>query len=249
MAGKLEGQTALVTGGSRGIGRACALALAENGANVVLTYRGDGRGAEETAEKCRGYGVQALAVRSDVSDSAAWKELAGKALSLTGTLEILVNNAGITRDGLLLRMEDEDIESVIKTNLFGAFYGMRAVCRAMMKQRYGRIISISSAVGLHGNAGQTNYAASKAGIIGLTKSLAKELVGRHITVNAVAPGFIETDMTKTLSAEARERALSKIPLKEMGSPEDIANAVVFLALRESRYITGQVISVDGGMGI
>jgi 3-oxoacyl-[acyl-carrier protein] reductase len=246
---KLENQTALITGASRGIGKAIAMALAGEGANVVINYAGNEEAAEETAALCRDMGVEAICIKADISDENAWADMVEKAKSLTGRLDILVNNAGINRDNLLFRISEEDFDAVLKTNLYGCFHGLKSVYRLMMKQRYGRIVNISSVVGLHGNGGQANYAAAKAGIIGLTKSMAKELSSRGVTVNAIAPGFIETDMTKAMPEAAKEAALSQIPMKSLGKPEDIAHTALFLASPESRYITGQVISVDGGMGI
>lgn len=244
-----SGKTAVVTGGSRGIGRAVAMELARGGANVVLCYAGNENAAKETVSACEALGAKAMAVRCDVSDAAQVKELMDAAQKEFGTIHILVNNAGITRDNLLLRMTEEDFDAVLDTNLKGAFLCMKAVCRTMMRQRYGRIISISSIVGLRGNAGQMNYAASKAGLIGLTKSMAKELASRGVTANAVAPGFIETDMTAALPEPAKSAMLSSIPAARLGAAEDVARAVAFLASEEAGYITGQVLAVDGGMAM
>lgn len=243
----LENKTAIVTGGSRGIGRAICIALAKEGANVVTCYAKGAAEAEATAAVCREYGVQALAVQADVSVKDDVERLFEEALKVTGTVEILVNNAGITRDGLLIRMSDEDFDWVVDANLKGTFYCMRAAAKLMMRKRYGRIVNISSVVGVSGNAGQVNYAASKAGIIGMTKSLAKELGSRNVTANAVAPGFITTDMTQGLSDAVKEQLQKEIPLVRMGQPEDVADAVVFLASDRAAYITGQVLHVDGGM--
>ena len=246
---ELAGKTALVTGGSRGIGRAVCLELAARGANVALCYAGNREAAEKTAEECRALGAQVLAVQGDVArlpDCEAAFQAAEEAL---GPVDILVNNAGITRDGLLLRMKEEDLDRVLEVNLKGVFHCMKLAARGMSRRRWGRIISMSSVVGLHGNAGQVNYAASKAGVIGMTKSLAKELGGRGVTVNAIAPGFIDTDMTAVLPEEVRGKLLASIPLGRLGRPEDVARTAAFLAGPGGDYITGQVISVDGGMGI
>lgn len=243
----LENKTAIVTGGSRGIGRAICVALAKEGANIVTCYAKGAAAAEETVAMCREYGVQAVAVQADVAVPGEVEALFAEALKITGTIEILVNNAGITRDGLLLRMSDDDFNQVIDTNLRGVFYCMRAASKLMMKKRYGRIVTISSVVGVSGNAGQVNYAASKAGVIGMTKSLAKELGSRNVTANAVAPGFITTDMTEGLPDAVKEQMAKEIPLSRMGRPEDVADAVTFLVSDKASYITGQVLHVDGGM--
>lgn len=242
-------RAAVVTGGSRGIGRAICLALASQGVNIALCYAGSAEQAENTAEECRALGVQAMAVKCDVADAAQVQNLMDTTLAAFGRIDILVNNAGITRDKLMMTMKETDFDAVIATNLKGAFLCTRAVTRPMMKQRYGRIVNLSSVVGVHGNAGQANYAASKAGLIGMTKSAAKELASRGITVNAVAPGFIETDMTAVLPENVKSGLLGAIPMGALGSPEDVANAVAFLASDEARYITGQVLGVDGGMGM
>lgn len=246
---ELTGKTAVVTGGSRGIGRAICLKLAGQGANIVLNYAGNAAAAEETRAACEALGVRALAVQGDVADPAACNALIDTAIEAFGQVDILVCNAGITRDNLLMRMSDEEFQKVIDTNLKGTFHCMRAVIRPMMKKRRGRIISISSVVGLMGNAGQINYAASKAGVIGMTRSLAREVASRGITVNAVAPGFIRTDMTDVLSDAVKEGILRSIPLGKLGEAEDVANTVLFLASDEAAYITGQVLSVDGGMAM
>ena len=243
------GKTAVVTGGSRGLGRAVCLELAAGGANVVLCYAGNENAANETAAACEALGAKVLAVRCDVADSAQVKALMGEALKVFGRIDILVNNAGITRDGLLMMMKETGFDDVINTNLKGAFLCMKAVARTMMKQRYGRIVNLSSVVGLRGNAGQVNYAASKAGVIGMTKSLAKELASRGVTVNAVAPGFMETDMTAAMPEAAKTATLAAIPMGRMGAAEDVVKAVAFLASEEAGYSTGQVLAVDGGMSM
>ena len=244
-----EGKTALVTGGSRGIGRAICLELAKGGANIVLCYAGNAEKAEQTAADCEALGVKALAVRCDVSDAADVKNLVDTAIKTFGRIDILVNNAGITRDGLLMTMKEEDFDAVLDANLKGAFLCCKEAARRMVRQRWGRIINLSSVVALRGNAGQTNYAASKAGLIGLTKSLARELASRNVTVNAVAPGFIETDMTAALPEAVRTEMAKDIPAGRAGQPEDVANAVAFFAAEQSSYLTGQVLCVDGGMAM
>lgn len=244
---RLENKTAIVTGGSRGIGRAICTTLAKEGANIVTCYANGAAAAEETIAMCKEYGVQAVAVQADVADAAQVETLFAKAQEVTGSVEILVNNAGITRDGLILRMSDENFNQVLDTNLKGAFYCMRTASKLMMRKRYGRIVTISSVVGVSGNAGQVNYAASKAGVIGMTKSLAKELGSRNITANAVAPGFITTDMTDALPDTVKQQMEKEIPLARLGTPEDVANAVAFLVSEQASYITGQVLHVDGGM--
>ena len=243
------GKTAVVTGGSRGIGRAVCLELAKGGANVVLCYAGNEAAAQETVAACEAAGAKALTVKCDVADAQQVKNLMDEAVKTFGRIDILVNNAGITRDGLLMMMKESDFDDVISANLRGTFLCMKAVSRTMMKQRYGRIVNLSSVVGLHGNAGQVNYAASKAGVIGMTKSLAKELASRGVTVNAVAPGFIATDMTAAMTDAAKEATLAAIPMSRLGAPEDVARAVAFLASDEAAYITGQVLAVDGGMSM
>ncbi len=243
------GKTAVVTGGSRGLGRAVCLELAKGGANVVLCYAGNEAAAGETVVACEALGAKALAVRCDVAKADEVKALMDAAVQAFGRIDILVNNAGITRDGLLMMMKEDDFDAVINANLKGAFLCMKAVSRLMMKQRWGRIVNLSSVVGLRGNAGQVNYAASKAGVIGMTKSLAKELATRGVTVNAVAPGFIDTDMTAAMPQAAREATLASIPMGRMGAPEDVAKAVAFLASDEAAYVTGQVLAVDGGMAM
>ena len=244
-----SGKTAIVTGGSRGLGRAICLKLAKGGAKVVFCYAGNETAAQETLAACEALGAKAAAVCCDVTDAEADLTLVKTTVNLFGRVDILVNNAGITRDGLLLTMKEADFDAVIAANLKGAFLCMKAVARQMVKQRYGRIVNLSSVVGLRGNAGQVNYAASKAGVIGMTKSLAKELAGRNITVNAVAPGFIDTDMTAALTETAKNAALGSIPMGRMGTPENVAKAVVFLAGEDAGYITGQILAVDGGMSM
>lgn len=244
-----EGKTAVVTGGSRGLGRAICLELAAGGANVVLCYAGNEAAARETARAVEALGAKALAVRCDVSDAAQADALVKAAVEAFGRVDILVNNAGIARDNLIMRMSEADFDLVLSANLKGTFLCMKAVSRLMLKQRYGRIVNLSSVVALRGNAGQVNYAASKAGVIGMTKSLAKELASRGVTVNAVAPGFIETDMTAALPESARSAAQGSIPMGRLGAPEDVAKAVAFLASDAAAYITGQVLAVDGGMAM
>jgi|TARA_B100001971_G_scaffold211295_1_gene238742 3-oxoacyl-[acyl-carrier protein] reductase len=241
----LSNRVALVTGGGRGIGRAIALKLAEVGATVVVNDINDG--GQGVAEEIQATGRQSLAVPADVSSSEDVSKMVEIAVSTYGKIDILVNNAGISRDQLLIRMSDEDWDRVININLKSVFLCTRAAVRHMLKERWGRIISISSIVGLVGNQGQVNYASAKAGIIGFSKTIAKEIASRGITANAIAPGFIDTEMTKRLPESQRQELLKRIPLGYLGSPNDIAEAVAFLASEEARYITGQVLGVDGGM--
>lgn len=243
----LEGKTALVTGASRGIGRAIAIELAQAGADVAVNYAGSEQAAEEVVQQIESMGRRAFKVKADVASSAQVEEMVKQVLERFEKLDILVNNAGITRDNLIMRMKEEEFDQVMNTNLKGVFNCIKAVTRPMMKQRSGKIINISSVVATLGNAGQANYVAAKAGVIGLTKSAAKELASRNIYVNAVAPGFIETDMTDKLPQEMREQLLSQIPLARLGQPEQIAKVVRFLASEESSYMTGQTLHVDGGM--
>ena len=243
----LNGKTALVTGASRGIGRAIALRLAEDGANVAVIYAGSADKAEAVVDEITALGVNAKAYRCNVADSAAVNETVKAVTNDLGKIDILVNNAGITRDGLMLRMKDEDFDAVLDTNLKGAFNMIRACYSGFIRKKSGRIINISSVSGIMGNAGQANYSASKAGVIGLTKSVARELASRGITCNAVAPGFIQTDMTENLGDN--NPLLNSIPLGRMGKPEDIAAAVGFLASDSAAYITGEVLKVDGGLAI
>jgi 3-oxoacyl-[acyl-carrier protein] reductase len=246
MKDRMNTKTAFITGASRGIGKACAIALARAGVRVALAAR-DMVKLEETATEVRKLGAEAHVVAIDMASQDSIKEAIACTARDFGRIDILVNNAGITRDGLALRMKPEDWDAVIRTNLTGAFFACQQVLQGMMKERWGRIINISSIVGESGNPGQANYAASKAGLIGLTKSLAQEIASRNITVNAVAPGFIETDMTAVLSEEQKANMLAQIPLKRFGLPEEIAAAVRFLASEEAGYITGHVLSVNGGM--
>lgn len=247
--GKLDGKTAVVTGASRGIGRAIALELAKEGANVVVNYSGSKEKADEVVEEILKIGKKAIAVQANVADNESVQNLMKTALDEFGSIDILVNNAGITRDNLLMRMKEEEWDEVIQTNLKGVFLCTKAVTRQMMKQRSGRIINIASVVGVTGNAGQANYTAAKAGVIGLTKTTSRELASRNILVNAVAPGFITTEMTDALPEDIKNTMLSQIPLAKLGKPEHVAKAVVFLASDDAEYITGQVLHVDGGIAM
>ena len=242
-------QTAIVTGGSRGIGRAVAVRLAKDGMNLVINYRGNSAAAEETERMCRELGAEVLLVQGDVSRAEDCEKLAAQAKEAFGRVDVLVNNAGITRDGLLARMTEEDFRAVLDVNLVGPWNMMKAVNRIMMKQRYGRIVNLSSVTGMMGNMGQTNYAAAKAGILGMTKSYAREVASRGITVNAVAPGFIDTDMTEAMPEGAKDKIITGIPMGRTGKPEDVAEAVAFLASEQAGYITGEVLRVDGGMAM
>ncbi len=243
----LENKVALVTGGSRGIGRAIVLALAQRGADVAINFAGNVAAAEQVAAEVQQLGRKALLVQGDVADTEACAAMVDKVVAELGRIDILVNNAGITRDGLLMRMKEADWDAVLTTNLKGVFNCTKAAVKYMMKQRAGKIVNISSVVGVMGNAGQANYAAAKAGVIGFTKSVAKEVASRGITANAVAPGFIATDMTSVLPEKVVEEMAAGIPLKRAGQPEDVANAVLFLVSDEAAYITGQTLHVDGGM--
>ena len=244
---KLEGKVAVVTGASRGIGRAIALKLADEGAKVIVNYSGSQAKAEEVVTAIQEAGGEALAMQASVAKSEEVAVLMEAAVKTFGSLDILVNNAGITRDNLLMRMKENEWDDVMDTNLKGVFLCTKAVTRQMMKQRAGRIINISSIVGVAGNAGQANYVAAKAGVIGLTKTTAKELASRNILVNAIAPGFIETEMTAELPEDLKQGMLTQIPLAKLGQPEDIAKAVVFLASEDANYMTGQTLQIDGGM--
>lgn len=243
----LEGKIAVVTGASRGIGRAVAQRLASEGATVIINYNGSKEKAEETLREIEETGGRGVIEQCDVSDFEQCREFIQKVIKEYGALDILVNNAGVTKDGLIMGMSEEDFDRVIDTNLKGAFHTIRFAVRQMLKQKSGRIINMASVVGVSGNAGQANYAASKAGVIGLTKAAAKEVASRGITVNAIAPGFIETDMTASLPESVKEATLAQIPLGYFGKAEQVAAAVAFLASEDAAYITGQVLHVDGGM--
>ncbi|MBQ5832055.1 MAG: 3-oxoacyl-[Selenomonadales bacterium] len=244
---QLEGKVALVTGASRGIGRAVAIRLAKSGAKIAVNYAGNQAAAEEVKQIIEQNGGEAILVQADISNAESVDAMVAAVMEAFGRIDILVNNAGITRDTLLMRMKEADWNAVIQTNLTGVFYVTKAVSKIMMKQRYGKIVNMSSVVGLMGNAGQANYAAAKAGVIGFTKSMAKELAARNITVNAIAPGFIATDMTAVLSDKVKEDLATKSPMGRLGEADDIASAVLFLVSDSASYITGQTLNVDGGM--
>lgn len=246
---KLEHKVAIVTGASRGIGKAIALELARSGADVVINYSGNEEAAKNVANEIEQLGRRALVIKANVAVSSEVEEMFKEAINAFGKVDILVNNAGITRDNLMMRMKEEEWDAVINTNLKGVYNCMKAATRPMMRQKSGRIVNISSVVGILGNPGQVNYVAAKAGVIGITKTMAKELASKGITVNAVAPGFIETDMTDELSEGIREGLLKQIPLNKLGQPEDIAKVVRFLVSEDAQYMTGQTISVDGGMAM
>ncbi len=245
----MKGKTALITGASRGIGRAIAIRLANEGARVAINFSSNVDKAEEVKQIIESNGGEAMLLQGNVADFAAVGEMIKRIVDAWGSLDVLVNNAGITRDNLLIRMKPEDFDVVIDTNLKGVFNCTKAVSRQMIKQRGGRIINMSSIVAINGNAGQTNYAAAKAGIIGFTKSAARELAPRGITVNAIAPGFIDTDMTAVMPEDIKHATVEKIPLGRIGAAEDIANAVAFLASEQASYITGQVLCIDGGLSM
>lgn len=245
----LKGKCAVITGASRGIGKSIAIKFAKEGANIVINYRNNEEEALKVKKELEDLGSKTLVVKADISELKEAENLIKEAKNEFGRVDILVNNAGITKDNLLIRMKEEDFDNVIKINLKGAFNCLKAVTPIMLKQKYGKIVNMSSVVGVIGNPGQVNYCASKAGLIGMTKSLAREIGSRNITVNAIAPGFIDTDMTKVLNEDQKKNILSQVPLNRFGSVEDIANVALFLASENSNYITGQVIHVDGGMAM
>ncbi|CUO02535.1 MULTISPECIES: 3-oxoacyl-[acyl-carrier-protein] reductase [Clostridium] len=243
----LKDKNIIVTGATRGIGKEIALTLAQNGANIAINYRNYNEEVEELINSIKEFGVEAIAVKCDVSKSDEVDNFISEVKNHFSSIDVLVNNAGITKDGLLLRMKDEDFNSVLDVNLKGTFNTTKSISPIMIKQKHGKIINISSVVGIVGNAGQCNYAASKAGVIGFSKSVARELASRNINVNVVAPGYIDTDMTKSLPDKVKDEILKSIPMKKMGNPKEVANLVLFLSSSLSDYITGQVINVDGGM--
>ncbi len=243
----MENRVAIVTGASRGIGRAIARSLAEAGADIVINYAGNDKAAEETAEMCRTFGAEVLLAKGNVADADDCERVVKETMDKFGRIDILVNNAGIIKDNLLMRMNDEDFDKVIEINLKGTYLMMKAVSRIMMKQRYGRIVNMASVSGIMGNIGQINYSASKGGVISMTKTFAREIATKGVTVNAVAPGFIATDMTSSMGEGVLNEMKKAIPIKRIGKPEDIANAVKFFADEATEYITGQVLCVDGGM--
>ena len=243
----LKGKNVIVTGATRGIGREIALTLAQNGANIAMNYRNLNSEVEDLINEIKSFGVDALAIKCDVSSTNEVENFVKEVKAHYNTIDVLVNNAGITKDGLILRMKEEDFDDVLDVNLKGTFNTTKAVSSIMVRQKYGKIINISSVVGIAGNAGQCNYAASKAGVIGFSKSVARELASRNINVNVVAPGYINTDMTKNLPDKVKEEIIKSIPMKKIGDPKEVANLVLFLSSNLSDYITGQVINVDGGM--
>lgn len=243
----LRGKNAVITGATRGIGKEIALTLAENGANIAINYRNFNSDLEELVDKIEGYGVKVVCHKCDVSNGTEVEAFISSVKDEFKTIDILINNAGITKDGLLMRMKENDFTDVIDVNLKGTFNTTKSVSSIMIRQKYGKIINISSVVGIAGNAGQCNYAASKAGVIGFSKSVARELASRNINVNVVAPGYIDTDMTKNLPDKVKEEVIKGIPLKKIGEPKEVANMVLFLASNLSDYVTGQVMNVDGGM--
>ena len=243
----LKGKNVIVTGATRGIGREIALTLAQNGANIAINYRNLNSEVENLLNEIKSFGVDALAIKCDVSITEEVDNFVKEVKSHYNTIDVLVNNAGITKDGLILRMKEEDFDDVLDVNLKGTFNTTKAISSIMVRQKYGKIINISSVVGIAGNAGQCNYAASKAGVIGFSKSVARELASRNINVNVVAPGYINTDMTKNLPDKVKEEIIKSIPMKKIGDPKEVANLVLFLSSNLSDYITGQVINVDGGM--
>ena len=243
----LKGKNVIVTGATRGIGREIALTLAQNGANIAMNYRNLNSEVEDLINEIKSFGVDALAIKCDVSSTNEVENFVKEVKAHYNTIDVLVNNAGITKDGLILRMKEEDFDDVLDVNLKGTFNTTKSISSIMVRQKYGKIINISSVVGIAGNAGQCNYAASKAGVIGFSKSVARELASRNINVNVVAPGYINTDMTKNLPDKVKEEIIKCIPMKKIGNPKEVANLVLFLSSNLSDYITGQVINVDGGM--